>query len=738
MAMENYKGSLMNFCAQNKKPPPKFDITKETGPPHDRVFVCQVSIDGEMVGEAEGKSKKLAENQASKKALQAVGNQPSHTSTMVMEENYKGSLMEFCAQNKKPPPKFDITKESGPPYDRVLVCQVSIDGEMVGEAEGKSKKLAENQAAKKALQAVGNLNNKNYIALLHIYSQKKKQAFNFDRVSHAGLSHNPEFIYRVISGDRQFTPSSAKSSIKQAKNEAAYLALQEIKRGAPDDLPDLPEVFIDYSGSENSSFSGSAGGDISGNKSRSENGCSDSTSTTSEHQYFAILNNFCQKRNWTFGFLDSGQSVPGQIEQFSCSAQIGNRIYPQSSMKKTKKLAKKEAAFLALKVLKNEHPHDIPDLPNIFTDNSVTGQPPVSSLISKFCFQPSSESGLHSSATPNSESTPNSSGLIPSNVPSQNLNNGPNQPRTTDSGEGSLQPSSAINGHQNRTQSALAEFDSITKLDKGAYGQVVKARKKIDDRFYAVKIVQVRDDKVQQEVKVLARLEHQHIVRYYNAWLGQDDFFDSSESSSSSSDCSKKEWICLYIQMELCEKGSLKSWIKKRNNQNKVNKRESLDIFHQIIEGVRYIHLQKLIHRDLKPANILFNKDMIVKIGDFGLVTRMTGEEETKALERTRRTGTPTYMAPEQKSNKYENEVDIFPLGLILFELLWIFYSDHEKGKHWEKVKNFEFPSEFEEQHPVEKHEIVKMLSQDPKKRPSAEDLSKSFQNMKTFDSQTL
>ncbi|XP_069625193.1 interferon-induced, double-stranded RNA-activated protein kinase-like [Ranitomeya imitator] len=620
-----------------------------------------------------------------------------------MEENYKGSLMEFCAKNKKLPPRFEITKEDGPPHDRVFVCQVSIDGEMVGEAEGKSKKLAEKEAAKKALQAVGNKNPKNYIDLLHKYSQKKKQVFNFDQVSHAGPSHNPEFIYRVISGDRQFTPSSAKSSKKQAKNEAAYLALQEIKREAPDDLQDLPEIFIDCSASENSSLSGSAGGDINGNKSLSENGFSDSTSTTSENTYFETLNRFCQKRNWTFGFLNTGQSVTGQITQFSCSAQIGNKTYPQSSMKNTKKLARKEAAFLALKELKNEYPHDIPDLPNIFIDNSVTGQPRVSSLISKFCIQPSSESGLHSSATPSSESTPNSPALSPSNVPS-----------------------------------ALAAFDRITKLDKGAYGQVVKARKKIDDRFYAVKKVQVKDDKVQEEVKALAQLEHQHIVRYYNAWFGQDDFPDFSESSSGSRDCSRKEWLCLYIQMELCENGSLKSWIKKRNNQNKVNKTESLDIFHQIIEGVRYIHLQKLIHRDLKPANILFNKDMIVKIGDFGLVTRMTGEEETKALERTRRTGTPTYMAPEQRSIKYENEVDIFPLGLILFELLWIFYSDHEKAKLFENIKDSGFPSEFEEQNPVEKREIIKMLSQDPKKRPSAEDLSKSFQRLKKFDSQTL
>ncbi|KAG9484154.1 hypothetical protein GDO78_009846 [Eleutherodactylus coqui] len=283
----------------------------------------------------------------------------------------------------------------------------------------------------------------------------------------------------------------------------------------------------------------------------------------------------------------------------------------------------------------------------------------------------------------------------------------------------------------------MDEFRNPEKLGKGAYGNVVKVQNKIDDQFYAVKKVQVLDKKVLEEVKVLARLEHQNIVRYFNARLGPDIPSDSSESSSNSSEYSRGSGTCLYIQMELCENGSLKEWIKKRNLENRVNKSVGLEIFQQIIEGVRYIHSKKLIHRDLKPANILFTKEMIVKIGDFGLVTRMTGEEAKKALERTRGTGTPSYMAPEQKHNQYENEVDIYPLGLILFELLCIFRSEHERGNHWINVRQGEFPSGFEEQYPLEKRAIRQMLSHDPKKRPSAEELSRSFQTMKTLDSQT-
>ncbi|XP_018419072.1 PREDICTED: interferon-induced, double-stranded RNA-activated protein kinase-like [Nanorana parkeri] len=134
--------------------------------------------------------------------------------------------------------------------------------------------------------------------------------------------------------------------------------------------------------------------------------------------------------------------------------------------------------------------------------------------------------------------------------------------------------------------------------------------------------------------------------------------------------------------MELCENGSLKKWIKNRNYvSSTVDKNQSLQIFKQIIEAVKYMHSQQLIHRDLKPANILFTKTMVVKIGDFGLVTQMTREDESKARQRTQGTGTPTYMAPEQKDgSQYENEVDIYALGLILVELLWIFETGSERG----------------------------------------------------------
>ncbi|KAG9344260.1 hypothetical protein JZ751_010929 [Albula glossodonta] len=53
--------------------------------------------------------------------------------------------------------------------------------------------------------------------------------------------------------------------------------------------------------------------------------------------------------------------------------------------------------------------------------------------------------------------------------------------------------------------------------------------------------------------------------------------------------------------MELCKGGTLKEWIDQKNSENDRKRRNSaLCIFQQVVDGVKYIHSQKLIHRDLK------------------------------------------------------------------------------------------------------------------------------------------
>ncbi|XP_033001331.1 interferon-induced, double-stranded RNA-activated protein kinase-like [Lacerta agilis] len=262
----------------------------------------------------------------------------------------------------------------------------------------------------------------------------------------------------------------------------------------------------------------------------------------------------------------------------------------------------------------------------------------------------------------------------------------------------------------------LEDFEDIQKIKSGGYGTVFKAKHLIDRQLLAVKRVKLHlGEESEKEVQALANLDHEYIVRYYNCWIGKDNILSPEDSDSEQ----RVEADCLFIVMEYCEEGTLKNWISKENA--KESYREDVKIkFQQIVEGVAYIHSKNLIHRDLKPINILMSRDNKIKIGDFGLVT--TGVDDL-SLQRTEKRGTPQYMAPEQEGNTYGKEVDIFPLGLILFEMLYTFQTDHEKHKIFKNIKEGKFPEPFTKEFPIEASLIKKLLSKEPSQRPSASDI---------------
>lgn len=93
---------------------------------------------------------------------------------------------------------------------------------------------------------------------------------------------------------------------------------------------------------------------------------------------------------------------------------------------------------------------------------------------------------------------------------------------------------------------------------------------------------------------------------------------------------------------------------------------EVRDWLRGIVAGVEYLHDRGLIHRDLKPANI-YRENGVVKIGDVGLSKRFDGE---RRHQHTESIGTVYYMAPEITRGKYGPQVDVYSLGIVLFEML--------------------------------------------------------------------
>ena len=192
-------------------------------------------------------------------------------------------------------------------------------------------------------------------------------------------------------------------------------------------------------------------------------------------------------------------------------------------------------------------------------------------------------------------------------------------------------------------------YEILGEVGRGGMGIVYKARDRETGEVVALKVLKpeiAADPAVMQrfknELRLARKITHKNVCRLHEFNRVGD---------------------VAYITMEFVEGESLRAFLKKRGSPDLAT---SLDLAHQIAEGLQEAHHQAVVHRDLKPENVFVMPDGNVKVMDFGIARSLETNTQTVTL-----IGTPAYMAPEQaRGQRTDHRADIYSFGLMLYEMV--------------------------------------------------------------------
>ncbi|KAJ3373657.1 Cell cycle serine/threonine-protein kinase cdc5/MSD2 [Allomyces arbusculus] len=241
-------------------------------------------------------------------------------------------------------------------------------------------------------------------------------------------------------------------------------------------------------------------------------------------------------------------------------------------------------------------------------------------------------------------------------------------------------------------------------LGTGGFARVYRVTNDLGDEFAlkvtaAVSVPRPKDVlKVQNERVVHRKLHHPNVVQYLGHFDGEGHY---------------------YLLLELCHGRSLYDLLRRRKQLNEIETRHFID---QLVLALEYLHSMCIVHRDLKLANLFMDRDLRLKVGDFGLAAELANPIQRKRTV----CGTLNYIAPEvlEDAKGHSFEVDIYGVGVIMYTLLVgrpPFASPDRNVIRDNIMKNrYQFPADF----PRDAQDLIaQLLHLDPESRPSLADI---------------
>lgn len=217
----------------------------------------------------------------------------------------------------------------------------------------------------------------------------------------------------------------------------------------------------------------------------------------------------------------------------------------------------------------------------------------------------------------------------------------------TDSSPNVHSPTSAEKAQKGK-QWSLKDFEIGKPLGRGKFGSVYLAREKQTKYIVAIKVLQKSqllkagvEHQLRREIEIQSHLRHKHILRMFGY------FYDAKR---------------IYLILEYSPGGEL---YKRLMDKGRFSDKTSARYISDLARALNYCHEKHVIHRDIKPENLLVGAHGEVKIADFGWSVHAPSSRRTTLC------GTLDYLPPEMiDGNKYDHMVDVWSLGVLLYEFL--------------------------------------------------------------------